>query len=120
MGDRGNIIIRTEGNPDLYLYTHWSGSLLHEVAQRALRVRERWDDDQYLARIVFQEMLDGDEGTTGFGISTYQPDGEDRVVLDVTAQQVHIGTQTWSFSEYADLDHLTFAPTYPRPKNVSA
>jgi hypothetical protein len=36
----------------------------------------RWDDDAYLARIMFDQMTLGDHGEeTGFGITTSPPDG---------------------------------------------
>lgn len=69
MGDRGNIIIRDEGAPDLYLYTHWNGSDLPKTLKRALSRKERWEDSAYLARIIFCEMVKGSEAdATGFGI----------------------------------------------------
>ncbi len=83
MGDRGNIIVK-DGGSKVYLYTHWSGSQLPEILKEALiKGEDRWDDGPYLARIIFQEMLDGDTGTTGFGISSEYGDGGTDIEVDV-------------------------------------
>ena len=66
MGERGNIAIN-----GVYLYTHWKGHRLKSILKSALmRGKSRWDDPPYLARIIFCEMMDGDNGLTGYGIST--------------------------------------------------
>jgi hypothetical protein len=45
MGERANIIFKTKGNPDLYLYTHWQGYCIEKIVQDALRRgKDRWDD----------------------------------------------------------------------------
>lgn len=95
MGDRANIVIRdafshySHSREAVSLYGHWSGEELPGVLHKALSLHERWDDGAYLARIVFQAMLDGDTGTTGFGISTRLPDNErDLLVLDIGQQRV--------------------------------
>jgi hypothetical protein len=91
MGDRANVFVQedAEGN-GIYLYTHWSGSELPETVRVSLEKKWRWNDSAYLARIVFCEMVSGNErGETGYGISTAMPDGANRViVLDVPAQKV--------------------------------
>lgn len=86
MGDRANIVLdmpcgyadeaaeaatkKQSANKPIYLYTHWSGSELPEILQRALGRRQRWNDDAYLARIIFSELTRGHErDETGFGIS---------------------------------------------------
>ena len=74
MGDRGNIEIRQprEGVSPIFLYTHWRGSYVNEILADALVKAShggRTSDYTYLTRIIFQEMIDGDDGTTGFGIS---------------------------------------------------
>jgi hypothetical protein len=82
MGDRANILVKEDGSDSgLWLYTHWNGSSLPHVLQAALKKKWRWDDTPYLARIIFCEMVKGDvEGETGFGISTRECDGGDRVL----------------------------------------
>jgi len=93
MGDRGNVYVHAGDFPGVYLYSHWGGSGLAETTRRALaRGRDRWDDDQYLARIIFCEMVKNDlEGTTGYGISAYQGDGDLICSVDCETKTVTVG-----------------------------
>jgi hypothetical protein len=108
VGDRGNVTIDFESPtakiPDLvYLYTHWSGSDLPRIVAAALaRGRERWDDDAYLARIIFSEMTKGQEGeTTGFGISTTEMDNENPIVnVRPNTAQVEYDGQVYTFEGF--------------------
>lgn len=71
MGDRGQVKILMGGDTaPVFLYAHWGGEDLWRDVQTALKLKERWEDEEYLARIIFQGMLAGDDGTTGYGIST--------------------------------------------------
>ena len=66
MGDRGQVKIN-----GVYLYTHWGGSRLIDDVKDALRKRWRWSDEEYLARIIFDVMIGGEQGSeTGYGIGT--------------------------------------------------
>jgi hypothetical protein len=117
MGDRGNIVVKQSRPEDsyIYLYTHWNGSEIAETLQNALkRGKDRWDDEQYLTRIIFSEMVkDSIMDTDGFGISTYQGDNEhDFLVVDSNTQtvsRVREGDpgakpkETWSFEKFVDL-----------------
>lgn len=102
MGHRANIYVHAGNDRGVYLYTHSDGFKLPEVLRTALSREERWNDDQYLARIVFCEMVRDDiDGSTNYGISTYLGDGENQM-LDV---DTHHGTVTWNeqvmwFREY--------------------
>lgn len=90
MGDRGNIFV---AGADVYLYTHWTGSDLGPIVRAALkRGQDRWNDDQYLARIVFCEMVKGDLlGTTSFGIAaTVGDNNHPIIVLDPATQTAAI------------------------------
>ncbi|MGZ3424482.1 MAG: hypothetical protein ACXVEE_41870 [Polyangiales bacterium] len=120
MGDRGNIYFAEHAPGDggvagIYLYTHWGGSYVARIAQCGLaRGRDRWNDEPYLARIVFNEMTHGAElETTGFGISSYVGDNEhDIVVVDTASQRVGLAHaaempktfRSWSFAEFVALD----------------
>jgi hypothetical protein len=118
MGDRGNIVIVQHprgADPDgaIYLYTHWGGSYIARTAQCALeRGRDRWDDEPYIGRIVFNELTAGLEmDTQSFGVTTYLTDNEhDLVVLDAAKQTVAIespdGTakQSFPFADFVKLD----------------
>ncbi len=89
MGDRANILLKQEENGKIYLYTHWQGYKIKEILAAALeRGRERWDDEPYLSRIIFSEMVkDNIEGLTGCGLTTYITDGDHNIVeVDMKAQ----------------------------------
>ena len=90
MGDRANVVIPQEGHDGLnvYLYTHWGGSELPAAVQKALARRVRWDDQQYLARIIFDAMTEGLVGAeTGHGITACPWDGQGKLVVVDTAKQ---------------------------------
>lgn len=72
MGDRGQVRLISKGQPDIYLYTHWGADRLPKTVAEALdRGRGRWGDDEYLNRIIFSEMIQGEVlEDTGFGIGT--------------------------------------------------
>ena len=72
MGDRGQVRLISQGDPDIYLYTHWGATSLPGVVADALaRGRDRWGDDEYLNRIIFSEMIKGEVmKNTGYGIGT--------------------------------------------------
>lgn len=70
MGNRAAVLIN-----GVYLYTHWEGDRLPSIVQRALAKKERWNDESYLARIIFCEMIKkAEDEFTGFGIFHYEPD----------------------------------------------
>ena len=77
MGDRAQVHIV---DTDVWLYTHWGGRELPTVVAEALGRRERWNDPEYLARIIFEEMTGDDDGPTGFGIGEAQHGDVHRVV----------------------------------------
>lgn len=107
MGDRANVLIE-----DVYLYTHWDGSELPFVVQKALkRGDDRWGDPQFLARIVFCEMVKDDPmGTTGYGISHELGDNEYEILkLDTDAQLVTIGEKSWPFAMFVELEQAEIA-----------
>lgn len=90
MGDRANICVKSKYS-EVYLYTHCGGTELPEILKYGLiRGQSRWDDDAYLARILFCEMVRNEmDGTTGYGISSAPGDGEDRILtVDTDAQTV--------------------------------
>ncbi len=88
MGDRGNIIVKS-GDSTVYLYTHWTGSDLPESIKKSLtRATDRWNDGQYLARVLFQDMIGDNTRTSGFGISSTIGDGGTDITVDVDKQTV--------------------------------
>ena len=68
MGNRGQVKIEPS---NVYLYTHWYADTLPSLVKAALLKRCRWDDEEYLARIVFDVMTEcGRDSEKGFGIGT--------------------------------------------------
>jgi hypothetical protein len=118
MGDRGNIYFvdqhRGKERIGMYMYSHWGGSVIPSVVEAALRRgRERWGDSQYLARIVFCELIKDDVmETTGYGLSTRVGDNEHAIVrvddVDQTVAVCEPGTEqgsgkplgSWSYEEF--------------------
>ena len=88
MGDRGQVHIKDSG---VWLYTHWEATELVDTVKSALSKKWRWHDDQYLARIIFDEMTKGKSGEeTGFGIGTHEIDPWRIVEIDCDAQLVTV------------------------------
>ena len=110
MGDRGNIFITKnestlDGDLGIYLYTHWNGYRIKQTLQTALKRQQRWDDEAYLNRIIFCEMVKGfEEAETGYGISLEMQDNNNDIVNILTdPQEVRIGEEKWSFAEFIEL-----------------
>lgn len=104
MGDRAQIIIRRAGTV-IHLYAHWNGYMLPKLLGNGLRAGQgRWDDDSYLTRILFCNMLEkGDlRETTGFGISTQYQDSspETDLIVDMDEKRVYYMDHYWSFADY--------------------
>lgn len=88
MGERNMIYLK---NDEIYLYSHWdSVKDLIEILRLALiRGKERWDDVEYLNRIIFCEMIKDDVlSLTGFGISTSIFDGQIVLRVDIKKKEV--------------------------------
>jgi hypothetical protein len=108
MGDRANVKV-VDVPSTVYLYTHWAGTELPATLERALARKARWDDGQYLARIIFQEMLSGDESELGYGISSTVGDGDDRIlVVDVGRQVVYRADES-GYADKAQGEPIPFA-----------
>ena len=105
MGDRGNIVIETtDRQPIMHMYSHWSGSCIPErVAAALVKGKSRWDDDSYLNRVLFQTLLNGDDGVTGYGLSIGCTDsnGErNEVQVCHEAQRVRYMGRSYTFAEF--------------------
>ena len=98
MGTRSQVHFVNSG---VYLYQHWDGDLLSSRVQRGLSLNERWDDEEYLTRIIFDSMKSeteaylkkeyGEKPYTGFGIGTDRHwDIEYLVEIDVEKQTVKV------------------------------
>lgn len=118
MGDRGNIVIERDSDAfphPLFMYTHWRGSELLSILQAALlRGKDRWQDGQYLPRIIFSEMIkDSVLYTTGYGLSTAVGDGSHKLLcVNIVEQKVKERESAqdpdsaiereWSFEEFVN------------------
>lgn len=103
MGDRGNILIKEEEGGKIYLYTHWDGSNLKSILKKSLkRGQPRWDDESYLTRIIFSEMIKDDIlEETGYGISTWLGDGDDKVwEVNMKEKTIKNKDKEWTFSKF--------------------
>jgi len=84
MGDRSNIVIENtygEVPSRVYLYAHWSGESIIESAVHGLN-SGRATDSEYLARVVFENMVKDDLGSeTGFGIAARLGDNEHPILV---------------------------------------
>jgi len=92
MGCRGQIKIEDTG---VFLYTHWGADQMVEDLQSILAipgVNDRWDDPEYLARIIFSQMVKDDiDGTTGYGIGNSEHgDIEKLIVINVEKQTITV------------------------------
>ena len=65
MNNRGQILFLDTG---IVFYTHWHSEEIAKYVRDALILEEHWDDPEYLARLVFEQMLKTTEPTTGLGI----------------------------------------------------
>lgn len=94
MGDRRNIkLVYGEGQPAVYLYTHWNGTELPVILANALKSRAgraRSNDPDYLARIIFSAMVkDEIDSDAGYGIAPYRMDhNHDDIVVNLVKQTV--------------------------------
>ena len=104
---RANVLVKSgsSSDPGVYLYTHSGGRTLPLDVQNALKRQVRWDDPQYLARIIFcSMMLPGDfDEETGFGISAFVSDGGLIKVVAIE-RTISINGETWSFYDYLEID----------------
>lgn len=107
MGDRGNIQVKENAADNgVFFYSHWGGSDLPKIVSSALkRGQSRWGDTPYLARIIFCEMIEGDErGETGYGISTQECDPNyPLIIVNDGDRTVQIGENVWPFKTFSEL-----------------
>ena len=100
MGDRGQILMKETG---VYLYSHWGGSVLKKIVKASLKRNQRWNDVEYLTRIIFCEMIkDYVTSETGFGIgnSEHGDNEHDLIIVDTETQTVQIGKTKKTFKGF--------------------
>ncbi len=106
MSDKANIRVISNNPNDygVYLYTYWNGAELPRDLQNALLKRDRWDDGQYLGRIIFCEMIKDCSDAIGYGISSYLEGGSRRIlIVNPDTQTVQVKDKIWTFTEYIEL-----------------
>lgn len=115
MGDRANVYLEMsgkDGQPDgIYLYTHWKGHAWPELLREALSFgRGRWNDDQYLARIITSRMFaDLVDDETGGGVSLRIADNEYPIIVcDLIHQRVSFAEEGSECDPEKRYGHMTF------------
>lgn len=106
MGARAQVKIEDTG---VFLYTHWGSKEIVEDVRTVIRRGLRLTDPEYLARIVFDQMTLGEQGSeTGAAIGTSQyGDNDILVTIDTTKRTVRVDnirektSTVQSFQEFA-------------------
>jgi hypothetical protein len=123
MGDRAQIAIKqrnwTDGQDDskVYLYSHWRGDGVYGSLQTVLSKRVRWDDPEYLARMIFQTMMGNDYGELGFGIGTRKHGDIEHPIPVLDCSNATITWERGDFQgneEYQDCSFEEFAQNGPK------
>lgn len=87
----------------VYLYTHDTSRNLLSNVYNVLIKEKRWDDPDYLARIIFCEMIPQEfwDSDSGFGIGTQlYVDTELLISLDVTSQKITVSSGMHEFENF--------------------
>lgn len=106
MGDRSNIVVEQHNGERIFLYGHWLGADAINVVRDVLARGERWGDESYLTRMLFNKLTAGDEeGSTGYGIATYMVDndGYPLIVLRPNEQTVVLEKVDWETRETTEV-----------------
>ena len=109
MGDRSNIAIVQPNDTRVWLYGHWMGLDSIRVAGDVLRTTERLTDGPYLARQLFEEMIEGAyDKQASFGISTEMQDNEwPIIVIDPQKQVAWLEEYNWSTGAFTEISPRT-------------
>ena len=113
MGDRGNIKLVSEYGEPIYFYTHWTAYRLPEIVAKGLdKGRDRWGDEDYLNRIIFQTLLGGDESNLSYGISTREAGDAWRLVeVDHVKEEVSIYERVYD-EDYGKIHFIPVSAPY--------
>jgi hypothetical protein len=100
MGDRANVGFRTSDNDTIFLYMHWGGSDRHEILARAISyAMDRDDDESYFTRILFSQLVDRHNVSTGHGMTVNKlatmSDGYDVPVYSYIDKTISIYEEDW-------------------------
>lgn len=88
MGDRANLALKYSGERRLYIYSHWCGEGLHDMARmatrRALESGRLPGDENYAARIIFDAMTENAARyDTGWGLGPDLCDNDGWPLIEV-------------------------------------
>lgn len=89
IGERNYILLENDG---IYLYSQWDTveELVGLVKSALKRGKDRWNDRQYLNRIIFSELIKNDVlGLTRYGLSNDIWDGQIVININVEKQTVN-------------------------------
>lgn len=91
MSTRSQVCMKETG---VYLYRHSDGYDLPNTVRVALQRKQRWDDAEYLTRIIFSEVIRGRlDDETGFGIGVkLHGDIQYLVTVDTDKQMIKVET----------------------------
>lgn len=86
----------------IHIYQHWDGYDIAKTVANALdRGRSRWDDDEYLNRIIFSEVIKDDiDGETGYGLGIGHYSESYQVDISHGNQRVAYDGEEYSFEEF--------------------
>ena len=126
MGLRAQIEVKQKPY-SVFLYTHWGAdTILQDTIQGMIKGKSRWNDSNYLTRILFDSLkkpasaangkvLDDAYSTTGYGIGTFQAgDIEKLVVVDTKHKEIkfyavnsnvdqdRVLIDEWKFDEFVE------------------
>lgn len=105
MGNRGNIIIVQDEKERLYFYTHWSGyDIPRRVAHAFDRARDRWNDEPYMNRVLFDSLLEGEhrDGVTGYGIDWRMGDGGTELIVNYDEKTILYNGRVFQIPEFVE------------------
>ena len=87
-------------NGSLYVYSHWDGKGMVEIAKQAIKAaKPRWDDQSYGLRIIVDQITKkGRDRETGYGLSLSDDQGwSPDVIIDIERMTLSSGGLSVSF-----------------------
>lgn len=118
MGSRAQILIEDE---KVYLYTHWGANDLEEDLKHILntdKARGRWDDSEYLTRIIFSEMIKDDiDGATGYGIGGSEH-GDIQLLITLNIENQHVIIED-KYSDNDIMEYFSFQDFIDSKKHIN-
>lgn len=106
MGDRAQVKFVDNDGKEIWFYSHWGGYHIQtDVKNAIVRGKDRWEDEEYFARIIFSEMIKNNVlENTGFGIG-FSKHGDLQhpvVIVDCKKQSVSFN-EGYSWEMFANI-----------------